>query len=203
MKTIETTQDRHSKKSSLNGNTFHIRVINSRKDIARFTKLAQEFHYMGEGWPAGDTLRMVMVADGEWIALLLWGSACYRLKHRDEWIGWTDQQRAARQKLVVQNRRFVLLTQPGEHPNLASRISEKVIRELPALWLETVNIASKSKTTRKRFARRLSSAQRSSPPLLPRPKKRMGESPDEKEICYYLSSEPFDKRTPEQWLHLV
>lgn len=92
---------------------------------------------MGEGCPAGDTLRMVGVADDKWIALLLWGSACYRLKHRDEWIGWTDQQRAARQKLVVQNRRFVLLTQPGEHPNLASRILGKVIRELPALWLDT------------------------------------------------------------------
>lgn len=26
---------------------------------------------------------------------------------------------------------------------------------------------------------------------------------DEKEICYYLSSEPFDRRTPEQWLNLV
>jgi hypothetical protein len=24
-----------------------------------------------------------------------------------------------------------------------------------------------------------------------------------KEICYYLSSEPFDRRTPEQWLELV
>ena len=25
----------------------------------------------------------------------------------------------------------------------------------------------------------------------------------EKEICYYLSSEPFNQRTPEQWLNLV
>ncbi len=26
---------------------------------------------------------------------------------------------------------------------------------------------------------------------------------DEKKICYYLSSEPFDRRTPAQWLQLV
>jgi len=26
---------------------------------------------------------------------------------------------------------------------------------------------------------------------------------DEKEICYYLSSEPFDRRSPKQWLELV
>ena len=136
MKTTKTNTDQYSEKSCLNSNTLQLNVINTKKDIARFTKLAKEFHYMGEGCPAGDTLRMVVIANGEWIALLLWGSACYRLKHRDDWIGWTPQQRATRQKLVVQNRRFVLLTQPGEHPNLASRILGKVIRELPALWKE-------------------------------------------------------------------
>ena len=136
MKNTKTNPIRHAKKSSLSGNSLQIKIIETQKEVARFTKLAQQFHYMGEGCPAGDTLRMVVVADGEWIALLLWGSACYRLKHRDEWIGWTDQQRAARQKLVVQNRRFVLLAQPGEHPNLASRILGKVVRELPALWTD-------------------------------------------------------------------
>ena len=134
MKNTKTNQNRHTKKSSLSGKSLHIKIIETKEDIERFTKLAKKFHYMGEGSPAGDTMRMVIEVDGEWIALLLWGSACYRLKPRDEWIGWTDQQRAARQKLVVQNRRFVLLTQPGEHPNLASRILGKVIRELPALW---------------------------------------------------------------------
>lgn len=136
MKNTKTNTGQHSIKPRLIGNSLQINIIDTKVDVARFTKLAKEFHYMGEGSPAGDTLRMVVVADGEWIALLLWGSACYRLKHRDEWIGWTSQQRAARQKLVVQNRRFVLLTQPGEHPNLASRILGKVIRELPALWKE-------------------------------------------------------------------
>jgi len=136
MKNTKTNPHRRSKKASLSGNSLQIKIIETKKDVALFTKLAKQFHYMGEGCPAGDTLRMVVVADGEWIALLLWGSACYRLKHRDEWIGWTDQQRAARQKLVVQNRRFVLLAQPGEHPNLASRILGKVVRELPALWRE-------------------------------------------------------------------
>jgi hypothetical protein len=136
MKNTNQTRNRHSKKSSLSGNSLNIKIIESKKEVALFTKLAKKFHYMGEGCPAGDTLRMVVMVDDKWVALLLWGSASYRLKHRDEWIGWTDQQRAARQKLVVQNRRFVLLTQPGEHPNLASRILGKVVRELPALWLE-------------------------------------------------------------------
>jgi hypothetical protein len=46
------------------------------------------------------------------------------------------EQRPTRQKLVVQNRRFAILGEPGEHPNLASKVLGLVIRELPALWCE-------------------------------------------------------------------
>jgi len=77
---------------------------------------------------------MIAEVDGEWVGVLLWGSASYRLKHRDEFIGWTATQRAQRQKLVVQNRRFCIFFQPGEHPNLASRILGAAIRDLPTLW---------------------------------------------------------------------
>ena len=89
---------------------------------------------MGEGHAGGDTMRMVVAVDGEWIALFLWGSAAYRLKDRDSSIGWSEPQRAQRQKLIVQNRRFVLLVDRGAHPNLASRILGQMIRELPSLW---------------------------------------------------------------------
>jgi hypothetical protein len=81
-------------------------------------------------------MRMVAQIDGQWIGLLMWGSAAYCLKPRDEWIGWTATQRAQRQKLVVQNRRFLLRVERGEHPNLASRILGAAVRELPQLWFE-------------------------------------------------------------------
>ena len=73
-------------------------------------------------------------AEGEWIALFLWGAAAYRLKDRDAFIGWSAPQQAQRQKLVIQNRRFVMLMDRGSQPNLASRILGKMIRELPELW---------------------------------------------------------------------
>ncbi len=126
---------RHSETSSLGGKPLVIREINE-SELERFKLLAGTFHYMGEGHAAGDTLRLVVEANGEWIALFLWGSAAYRLKDRDVWIGWNNAQRAQRQKLIVQNRRFVLLCDPGEHPNLASRILGQMIRELPSLWVD-------------------------------------------------------------------
>jgi hypothetical protein len=133
MKTTKTLQSRGSTHSSLSGKPLSIRVA-QRGEKSRFDKLCGQFHYMGEGRPGGDTLRLIVEVEGEWIALLLWGSAAYRLKDRDEYIGWTPTQRAQRQKLVVQNRRFAILADRGAHPNLASRILGQVIRELPALW---------------------------------------------------------------------
>ena len=120
---------------SLSKHPVEIRVL-GRKDRKRFDALMGEYHDLGEGHPAGDTMRMVAELDGEWVGLLMWGSACYRLKPRDEFIGWTPTQRAQRQKLVVQNRRFLLLSDRGEQPNLASHILGVVARELPGLWHE-------------------------------------------------------------------
>jgi hypothetical protein len=112
-----------------------MRVIGeSEKD--RFDSLLGDYHYLGEGQAVGDTMRMVAVIEGEWVGLLMWGACAYHLKPREEFIGWTPTQRAARQKLVVQNRRFALLAERGEHPNLASRILGAAVRHLPGLWQE-------------------------------------------------------------------
>ena len=128
-------RDRGSAGLSLSESPVRIRVL-GRQDRKRFDALMGQYHYLGEGHPAGDTMRMVAERDDEWVGLLMWGSACYRLKPRDEFIGWTATQRAQRQKLVVQNRRFLLLGERGAHPNLASHILGAAVRELPGLWHE-------------------------------------------------------------------
>ena len=136
MKTTQKQRSRRSEASSLSGKPVVIEVI-GRKDHKRFDALLGAYHYLGETRPVGDTMRMVARIDDEWVGLLMWGSAAYRLKARDEFIGWTTTQRAQRQKLIVQNRRFLLLAERGEHPNLASRILGAGVRELPRLWFET------------------------------------------------------------------
>jgi hypothetical protein len=136
MKTSTTHGAGRSKPDGLSGKPLKINLVTRPQDIARFNALCGKFHYMGEGHPAGDTLRMAVECDGQWVALLLWGSAAYRLKDRDEFIGWSPAQRAARQKLVVQNRRFVILAEPGSCPNLASKVLGLAVRELPDLWRE-------------------------------------------------------------------
>lgn len=113
-----------------------IDVICSAAEKKRFDELLGRFHYLGEGCPVGDYLRQVAVRDGEWVGLLAWGSACYALKDRDERVGWMPTLRAERQKLVVQNRRFLLLSARGAEPNLASQILGAAVRVLPGQWRE-------------------------------------------------------------------
>jgi hypothetical protein len=93
-----------------------------------------QHHYLGAGRPVGDYLRQIVELDGQPVALLVWGPACYALKDRDLWISWSVVQRIERLKLVVQNRRFLLLTAKGQAPNLASQGMAAALRVLAEQW---------------------------------------------------------------------
>ncbi|MBN2786209.1 MAG: hypothetical protein JXR25_15420 [Pontiellaceae bacterium] len=50
----------------------------------RFDVLMGDLHYLGPVKPTGDFLRQAVVCDGEWVAILAWGPACYALRDRDD-----------------------------------------------------------------------------------------------------------------------
>jgi hypothetical protein len=101
-----------------------------------FDGLLADHHYLGAGRPVGDYLRQVVERDGQPVALLVWGPACYALKDRDQWISWSVNQRLERLKLIVQNRRFLVLAAKGQSPNLASQAMGAALRALPEQWQE-------------------------------------------------------------------
>ena len=101
-----------------------------------FDSLLGEHHYLGAGRPVGDYLRQIVELNGRVVALLVWGPACYSLKDRDQWISWSTSQRLERLKLIVQNRRFLVLAQKGHSPNLASQALGAALRALPYQWRE-------------------------------------------------------------------
>lgn len=132
-KVIASTADRGANANG--GNRLTVRVIEA-KEQKRFDELLDDKHYLGQTRSVGDFLRQVVERDGKWIALLVWGPACLHIKDRDKWIGWNPLQRAERLKLVVQNRRYLLLTERGKEPNLASQVLALALRELPRHWKE-------------------------------------------------------------------
>src|SRR5690349_13822422 len=100
--------------------TLNVRVPEDG-ELGWFDQLLTDKHYLGAGRRVGDYLRQVVERDRHPVALLVWGPACYALKDRDRWISWSANQRLERLKLIVQNRRFLLLSEKGGSPNLASQ----------------------------------------------------------------------------------
>ena len=106
----------------------------SDAEAAAFDAQLSAHHYLGAGRPVGDYLRQFVERDGVPVALLVWGPSCYALKDRDRWIGWSTPQRVSRLKLIVQNRRFLVLAPKGQSPNLASQAMGAALRALPDQW---------------------------------------------------------------------
>ena len=102
------------------------------QEYARAGELLDREHYLGDV-PQGRQLLQVVGHQGQWVALLDWGPAALKLADREEWIGWTPQQRAERLSLVVLNRRFLVLGQT-RMPNLASRSLALALKALPEHW---------------------------------------------------------------------
>jgi hypothetical protein len=103
------------------------------EELPQVTRLLEDEHYLGAGRQIGRTLVQIVHHHGRWAAILIWGPAAVKLIDRDEWIGWTPQQRAERLGLIVQNRRFLVLAET-RMPNLASRAMGLALKHLPGQW---------------------------------------------------------------------
>jgi hypothetical protein len=68
-----------------------------------------EHHYLGFKRLSGEVLKYVVEMDGEWVALLGWGSAAFKCTARDKWIGWRSDQQWKRLKYIANNQRFLIL----------------------------------------------------------------------------------------------
>jgi hypothetical protein len=108
-----------------------IRVLNPH-EYQRAGELLDREHYLGDV-RQGRQLLQAVEYQGQWVALLDWGPASWKLADREEWIGWTHQQRAERLSLVVLNRRFLVLGKT-RMPNLASRSLALATNALPEHW---------------------------------------------------------------------
>ncbi len=105
------------------------------EDWGRFCDLLEQEHYLGKSDRIGDTLGQVVTYQGQWVALLLWGASSYHLAPRDEWIGWDAYTRKHRLKLIIQNRRFLVLS-ATRMPNLASKALSLSTNSISQHWEE-------------------------------------------------------------------
>ena len=110
-----------------------IRLI-EESERKRFDEELISKHYLKNANAVGCVLRYVAEYQGQWVALLVFSSAAYHLKLRDQWLHWQARQVKERRHLIAQNARFLVLAAPGHWPNLASRVLKLVCERLPADW---------------------------------------------------------------------
>ncbi len=98
--------------------------------------LMDEHHCPGFRRLAGRGLRYVATFGDRWLGLAAWQNGAFKCRPRDRWTGWKPEQQFRRLEMVANNTRFLILSEPGVFPNLASRVLAGMTRRLAGDWLE-------------------------------------------------------------------
>ncbi len=110
-----------------------VEPVGQKRESLLWNAYIQRHHYLGHQLIPGAQLRYFVRAAGEVVALLSFGASAWKTQPRDEFIGWTREQRERNLHLVVNNARFLIL--PWIRcQNLASRILALITRRLMDDW---------------------------------------------------------------------
>lgn len=113
---------------------IQIQLLSTAKEKSRARRLLAKHHYLGDVRAVGEQLWYALTdAASQWLGVLVFCAASRRLRARDQWIGWTEEQRRRRLPLVVNNCRFLLLPDKT-FPNLGSRSLRLTLDRLSADW---------------------------------------------------------------------
>ena len=104
-----------------------------REEGARWNGLVERYHPLGFKRPFGCALRYYVASPRGQLGCLLMASGARALRSRDEWIGWSAQQRLANLPLVINNSRFLLFPWVRV-PHLASHVLGQLARQVQQDW---------------------------------------------------------------------
>jgi len=119
---------------------LELRQVREPAQSRFWNELIARDHYAGYRRLPGAQLRYLVYADGRLLAALGFGASAWRIYDRDEFIGWTSDQRVARLHLVVNLARF-LICPWVQVKYLASSLLGQVARTLPSDWSRRYNYA--------------------------------------------------------------
>ena len=114
--------------------TLQVQLLTTAQQRERAQELLVARHYPGGVQAVGEQLHYaVSDGDGHWVAVLIFAAAAWHLRPREQWIGWSNEQRRRRLALVANNVRFLLLPERPV-PNLGSAALSRVLARLSADW---------------------------------------------------------------------
>jgi hypothetical protein len=111
-----------------------VELVQSRQQRLLFRELVSRYHYLGYAMPYGARLQYLCYVSRpsrQVVGCLQFSSPAWRMKPRDQWIGWSDAIRGRRLQHVVNNSRFLVL---AKIRNLASMLLCCGLRRLRRDW---------------------------------------------------------------------
>jgi len=104
-----------------------------QKDNYLWDYVVHHYHYLGLPKLVGEHLRYLVYIDGQVVACLSWASAAWKIKARDEFIGWDEERKRNNLHLIANNTRF-LIPDWVKVKHLASRVLALNLKRLSADW---------------------------------------------------------------------
>lgn len=95
--------------------------------------LLHHYHYLGVPKLVGEHLRYLVRLEGQVVACLAWASAAFKVKSRDELIGWSAEIKMRRLHFVANNARFLVLPWI-QIKHLASKVLAQNLKRLSHDW---------------------------------------------------------------------
>src|SRR6185369_9650743 len=96
--------------------------------------LMDRYHYLGSGPLCGAQLRYLIRSENHgWLGGLSFSAGAWRIKARDQWIGWSSTIREKNLNQVVSNSRFLIVPQ-WRVSHLASHVLGQAARRLAKDW---------------------------------------------------------------------
>jgi len=118
-----------------------VQRVQDRPQRQLFQELVGRYHYLGYAMPYGARLQYLVYVTRprrEVVGCVQFSSPAWRMKARDQWIGWDDGTRTLRLQHVVNNSRLLVLAQIR---NLASTMLSCVLRQLRSDWQRQYGVA--------------------------------------------------------------
>lgn len=111
-----------------------VELSESRQQRQLFQKLLSRYHYLGYAMPYGARLQYLLYVTRprrEVVGCVQFSSPAWRMKARDQWIGWDDASRKLRLQHIVNNSRLLVVARIR---NLASMALSGALKRLRADW---------------------------------------------------------------------
>lgn len=117
---------------------LYLQRVQHKSDSRLWNEYIERYPYLGHKPLPGAQLRYFIYAQNQLIALLGFGAAAWQTAPRDQFIGWSHDQRKKNLHLIINNARFLILPWI-QSKNLASMILSKAARQVPDDWQEQYN----------------------------------------------------------------